>query len=158
MGPIFYPTIFVTAAALLLKIVTIGPKYQYKVNEAHLTSTSEQAYKVLKKSVSYPMFPCHATIETLGDGIRKVKERSIIGSNDEVAVLQNPSSDLLDFTKEWPFISASRIGTTNFIPNLNNGLTDYKDIWETDIFEGQTWDGFNTDLMKSLYDSPPTRN
>lgn len=158
MGPIFYPTIFVTAAALLLKIVTIGPKYQYKVNEAHLTSTSEQAYKVLKKCVSYPMFPCHATIETLGDGIRKVKERSIIGSSDDVAVLQNPSSDLLDFTKDWPFISASRIGTTNFIPNVNNGLTDYKDIWETDIFDGQAWDGFNADLMKSLYDSPPTKN
>lgn len=71
LGPVFYPTIFVTAAALLLKIANDGPHLKYNVNQPHLISIAQNAYDILLQCISLPIFPCYESIQSLGEGIKK---------------------------------------------------------------------------------------
>lgn len=152
LAPVFYPTIFVTAAALLLKIVTLGPKYGYKVNNTHLLRTSQQVYDILASVISSSLLPCHTSVKSLGEGIESVGKRLEKSNNSLIA------NEILE--SDYPVSSDLPILKTN---SLNDDLlvapsipiVDYKEIWEMDM--NILWDGFNADLMKSLYDSPNTQ-
>lgn len=184
LGPAFYATIFVTATALLLKIVTVGPKLNYKFNDKHLIMTSERAYTVLSECITDYQFPCYPSVLALGRGITKVKERiaqkvnieiqfdgvnqinskntpfsSSMDNNDEPinqnANIEMPDQNLFDLR----FDSAPLISTDTTVLNQNpivNPVTDYKEVWESNIFDTEDflWNGFNAALMKSLYESP----
>ncbi|CUM64908.1 uncharacterized protein PRCAT00002526001 [Priceomyces carsonii] len=75
LGPVFYPTIFVTAAATLLKIVTLRPYTSYEIDEEYLMGTAEKAYNVLCECIPFSILPCYETVHNLGNGIKRVKER-----------------------------------------------------------------------------------
>lgn len=192
VGPVFYATIFVTAAALLLKIITIGPKFNYKFNDKHLIATSERAYNVLSECVPDYQFPCFQSIQSLGNGITKVKERMAQKMNvelqfDNVNPINSKYSPVLSSTNEMALTSGNannivnqenslgmteqnfdlrfetgpflNIEPNDFLHNSStvNPLTDYKEVWESTAFDNENflWNGFNADLMRSLYESPP---
>lgn len=181
VGPIFYATIFVTATALLLKIVTIAPRFNYKFNEKYLLLTSERAYGVLDECVTDYQFPCYQSIQALGKGINKVKERSTqkfyTGIQFDPPVISKNTSFLstgvneitnqensLEIPEQIPFDIRFDSGPGSSLdkngsmqnPSSINPLMDYKEVWESHIFENDDflWNGFNADLMKSLYESP----
>ncbi|ANB15779.1 hypothetical protein AWJ20_3423 [Sugiyamaella lignohabitans] len=72
VGPVFYPTIFVTAGAFLLKLLCIGPIIRYHVNEDILVSMVAQATARLEESLASDILPCYVTVRNLGDALTKV--------------------------------------------------------------------------------------
>lgn len=140
IGPVFYPTIFVTATALLLKIISISPKFGYRANEKLLISKAEEAHAILLRCITSPFLPSFVAIQSLKEGIEKAKINM-----DTVSLPHNLNApDILELMNGF-------IPITNTSPQ-DSGVADYSRLWATDIFDPDNFElnGFTTEMMKSI--------
>ncbi|EGV60854.1 hypothetical protein CANTEDRAFT_116912 [Yamadazyma tenuis ATCC 10573] len=167
IGPVFYPTVFITATALLLKIITISSKCNYRTDEKYLISICEGAYGILQESITSSNLPCYSSVQLLAEGIRKVQQQ--IGSTNEAekksvntlpripAYSQDVTlngNEIADMMNEfWPVRSS--IPLDDSYPVSIAQVSDYSELWQAEIFDANTFvDIFSSEISKSMYQSP----
>ncbi|CAN6625884.1 hypothetical protein TRVA0_010S02322 [Trichomonascus vanleenenianus] len=75
VGPVFYPTIFITAGAWLLKLVTTAPAMNLAIDSAQVLQRISQAHAVLAEAIALPVLPCFQAIRGLGSGLSRVEAK-----------------------------------------------------------------------------------
>lgn len=76
-GPVFYPTMFVTAGALLLKVVAVAKTIHYEVNTVKIIKLVRTSLVALKSLISQEVVPCYETLKILEDGLNVVSKDAV---------------------------------------------------------------------------------
>ncbi|KAA8917063.1 hypothetical protein TRICI_000735 [Trichomonascus ciferrii] len=74
VAPVFYPTIFITACAWLLKLLTITRSIGYAIDEEKVIRVARSSYNILSTKLAAPVLPCNPSVRNLGVGLDKVAE------------------------------------------------------------------------------------
>uniref|UniRef100_A0A060TGM2 ARAD1D31724p n=1 Tax=Blastobotrys adeninivorans TaxID=409370 RepID=A0A060TGM2_BLAAD len=73
VGPVFYPTIFITAGALIVRLISLMRMGHYNFDQDQALKVLKGAYGVLTSKISSPVLPCYSSVQNLGNGIAKVE-------------------------------------------------------------------------------------
>lgn len=94
-GPVFYPTIFVTAGASILKLVWLkseGKPIVLNHSRESLVNLVKLAHSRLSASIYLPTMPCYDTIRNLGLSLQRVSDALHLDSTEQALSLSNRDS------------------------------------------------------------------
>lgn len=72
VAPVFYPTIFITACALLLKLLTISKSVDHPIDEGKVIKVIRSSHNILSTKLAAPVLPSNPSVRNLGAGLEKV--------------------------------------------------------------------------------------
>lgn len=91
VGPVFYPTIFITAGALIVRLISLMRMGHYNFDQDQALKVLRGAYGVLTSKISSPVLPCYSSVQNLGNGIAKVESMTQVSMAPTQAAPPQPA-------------------------------------------------------------------